>query len=298
MLIKPMRLGRQLYRDVPVNYQNSSKYPDAYGVEVELEGQKIIAGANDPQIATYWAAHPDNSLRNHKDGKPCDAIEYVLRMPYSLDDTTKAIDRLFNYLNSPQVTVYESYRTSIHVHLNFCMETHRTIYNFITLAIILDELLVSQNGEHRIGNNFCLRACDALGQVKMLIDSVENGNELFGHGHSERYSSINFAALTKFGTIEFRSLECTTHKGRLMHWINTLAQIKKAAKGFDNPTYIISMFSQMGPKAFLQNILGQYAFKYSLVPGFEHMLHDGMRIAQDFAYCSTWTPVNSAKENM
>lgn len=293
MLVSQMRLGRQLFHDV--GHVPAAQNPDAYGVEVELEGLKIMHTSQ--EISAMWAPVKDGSLREIKDGKPCQAIEYVFRQPYNIADTTKAIDLLFNHLNSPGVTVFESYRTSIHVHANCVMETHRTIYNFITLCLILDELLVSQNGEHRIGNNFCLRASDALGQVKMLTNSVESGQDFFNIGGHERYSSINFASLLKFGTIEFRSLECTTHKGRLMHWINTIGQIKKSSKLFENPTYIIGLFSQMGPKQFLQHILGPYAMKYSVVPGYENMLHNGMRIAQDFAYCSAWNPKTNGKDN-
>lgn len=54
---------------------------------------------------------------------------------------------------------------------------------------------------------------------------------------------------------------------------------------------VISKFSNMGVKDFLFMVLGPYAIKYSLVPGFEGMLHSGMRIAQDFAYCSEWKPM-------
>jgi hypothetical protein len=184
--------------------------------------------------------------------------------------------------------VNASYRTSIHVHVNCAAETYRTIYNYITLCLILDELLVSQNGHHRIGNNFCLRARDALGQVQSLIQSIDEGLNLSGIEANERYSSINFAALNKFGSIEFRSLECTTHVGRVLHWIQTLQRIKESARNFTNPIEVIGQFSRRGPIEFLHEILGPYAFKYINVPGAESMLHGGMRIAHDLAYCCAW----------
>jgi hypothetical protein len=208
--------------------------------------------------------------------------------PLNFRDTQTAIRVLFDYLSRPEVEVYESYRTSIHVHVNCCAETFRTVYNVITLSIILDELLTSQNGEHRIGNNFCLRAKDAMGQVDALIASIESGRSFFNVSQNERYSSINFASLMKFGSIEFRSLECTTHQGRLMHWIGTLQQIKEKARTFKNPTEIIQQFSQLQPKQFLTDVLGPFAIKYQRVEGMEQMLRSGIRIAQDFAFCSEW----------
>lgn len=281
MFKKGMKLEGKLFDQIPLN-PHAVDHPDAFGVEVELEGMHVVTKKQ--EVAFYWTTHQDNSLRAH-DGE---AIEYVFHHPLNIQDTTKAIDALFNHLLSPGVSVFESYRTSIHVHVNFGMETYRTIYNFITLCLILDELLTSQNGEHRIGNNFCLRAKDAQGQVAGLIHSVETGQEFYGlHGH-ERYSSINFVSLLKFGSIEFRSLECTTHKGRLMHWIGTLGRMKEAAKKFDNPQDVIGQFSKMGWRQFLALVLGPYSAKYITVHQAETMLHHGMRLAQDFAFCSEW----------
>jgi hypothetical protein len=283
MYTRKMDLTSKLIGKLPVQ-QAAMDHPDSYGIEVELEGKNIL---NPPDnVMLYWTTCKDGSLRCKSPGDQ--AIEYVTRQPFPMLQTEKAITALFGYLNSPNVKVYDSYRTSIHVHLNFAAETYRTIYNFMCLSLILDELLVSQNGEHRIGNNFCLRAKDALGLVQALIYSINNGHNFFDISNNERYSSINFASLLKFGSIEFRSLECTTHEGRLLHWIGTLAQMKKTSKFFDNPVDIISKFSMLGPRQFLMSVLGPYVSKYLHVEGMEEMLFNGMRIAQDLAYCSEW----------
>lgn len=283
-----MMMDTLLKEHVPLN-NSAVVNPDAYGIEVELEGVNIIPKnkLTFTNITNYWGTHADGSLRKLAPEDEC--LEYVSRRPFNLKETVAAIDLLFDYLNSPGVTVHDSYRTSIHVHVNCGMEPLRVIYNFITLCLILDELLVSQNGDHRIGNNFCLRAKDALGQVNSLITSIENGQCIFGMHSNERYASINFASLFKFGSIEFRSLECTTNKARLLYWVNTLGRIKDVSRGFSNPVEIISKYSQQGPVEFLNFILGPFAAKYLKVPEFDVMLHDGMRIAQDFAYCSDWT---------
>lgn len=290
MFTGSMKLNATMANQIPIG-GNAQAYPDAYGVEIELEGRNIITKR--AAIQEWWEQHNDGSLRQLKENSQ--AIEYVFRQALPKNETEKAIDVLMDYLNSDGVEVFESYRTSIHVHVNFAMETFRTIYNFMVLSIILDELLTSQNGNHRIGNNFCLRAKDAQGQIQSLIQSITTQHEFFNVAGGERYSSINFVSLMKFGSIEFRSLECTTHKGRLMHWINTLAQIKQVSKTFGNPTEIISAFSRLGPRDFLQLVLGPFSMKYRQVSGYESMLHNGMRLAQDLAYCSTWT-ANAPKQ--
>lgn len=285
MFTKNMNLNVILNTRIPV-YDGIPS--DSYGIEVELEGSNIFPPSE--AVKSRWSCHDDGSLRKLKPNDQ--AVEYVLKKPVSIDSTVSAIQILFNFLKSPEKEVYDSYRTSIHVHLNFGEETLRTIYNFMTLAIIFDELFVSQNGDHRIGNNFCLRSMDAKGQIVSLKNSIENGHEFFDLQADHRYSSINFVSLLKFGSIEFRSLECTLHEGRLLHWISTLTELKKASKEFSSPTEIVQRFSIMSPKAFLNSILGPCAYKYSFVPGYDTMLHNGMRIAQDFAFCSAWNCKN------
>jgi hypothetical protein len=278
-----MQLEEKLYHHI--NIQDAAiNHPDAYGIEVELEGINITPPP--ASVNALWGTHDDGSLRKLKPGDQ--AIEYVSRQPYPFARTEAAIHTLFDFLNTPPAKVYDSYRTSIHVHVNFGVETFRTIYNMITLSLILDELLTSQNGDHRIGNNFCLRAKDAFGQVISLVNSIQQQGNVFHMQNNERYSSINFVSLFKFGSIEFRSLECTTHAGRVIQWVGTLAKIKESAKLFKNPIEIIQQFSQLGPQDFLFKILGPYAVKYSRVDGADDMLRNGMRIAQDVAYASAW----------
>lgn len=280
-----MDLNQRLSDHIPVQ-REALNNPDSFGVEVEVEGKNLGNITN--AVDVFWNIIDDHSLRKLKPGD--EAYEFVCRTPYSFAKVREAINVLFDYLNQPTVKVYNSYRTSVHVHVNFGTEKLRTIYNFITLSLILDELFVSQNGDHRVGNNFCLRAKDALGQVLMLTNSIKGGHQFFQlGGNAERYSSINFTSLTKFGSVEFRSLECTTHEGRLMHWIGTLDYLKQHAKTYKNPAEIIQQFSSRGPREFLKLALGPFSHKYLSTPGLEIMLMDGMRIAQDLAYCSTWS---------
>lgn len=261
-----------------------------FGLEIELEGRNIVT--SDPDILTYWGQHNDGSLRKNPKFEDSQTIEYVFRKPFNMKDTEDALSRLFKYLNqSKKVVVFESYRTSIHVHVNCMNDSIRTIVNFITLAAIFDELFVSQNGQTRIGNNFCLRTRDAEGQIADLIHSITShygGSPFHSISQNNRYSSVNVASLNKFGTIEFRSLECTTDYDRVMHWIRTLQALKEAARGYKDPVDIIAAFSKKGPLAFTTSTLGPQAAYYTKVPEFQDMLHVGMRLAQDFAYCSEW----------
>lgn len=285
---KPMRLTQFLGPE----YFGADLVPakaDIYGIELELEGRGIRTEAQ--RINELWEVHNDNSLRRRSPED--DALEYVLRRPLAKDKTQEALQLLFQHLNRPDVQVYDSYRTSTHVHVNMQMDTFLTLYNFITLCIVTDELLVSQNGDHRIGNNFCLRFIDAPAVIDTMVKSLQAHGNINNLGRDDRYGSVNFCSLFKFGSVEFRSLECTTDFARLDHWMSTIQAMKTASRTYANPAEIISEYSVRGPDRFLAKILGIQAVKYLRVKDWEGMLQRGMRLAQDFAYCSDWIPAEA-----
>lgn len=290
MYVKPMNLDDMLGHHIMAKYQGADLVQELFGVEVELEGTGGIANPTQ-KVIDNWLKHNDGSLRQISPGD--EAIEYVLKRPLNLVKAGAALSDLMKFLTEPGKKVYDSYRTSIHVHVNCLADKLIHVYNFITLCIIFDELLASQNGDHRIGNNFCLRARDAQGQIDELILSIEEYGNIFSANGQHRYSSINFVSLMKFGTVEFRSLECTTDLNRILDWVKVINNLKVASRTFKDPQEIIRSFSHMNVKAFVDKILGDRAHKYTSVPGYEHMLFDGMRLAQDFAFSSKW--INKVK---
>ncbi|CAM6031251.1 unnamed protein product [Sphagnum compactum] len=131
-----------------------------------------------------------------------------------------------------------------------------------------------ENGDTRIGNNFCLRTRDAEGQITELVSSIKSSGHIVFLNNSNRYSATNFASLIKFGTIEFRSLECTTDIDRVVHWIKTVQALKMAAREYDNPREIIAQFSRMGIHKFIRHNLQDCAYKYLNLPGYSQMMRD------------------------
>lgn len=285
MHTKPLLLNNKVSDYVPMHFDKCAITNELFGIEVELEGAGGITNATQ-ELLSIWDVHNDGSLRKLKPND--EAIEYVTRVPGTMDETLHAVKVLTTFLNNPKLKVYDSYRTSIHVHVNCMADTMMQVCNFITLCILFDELLTSQNGDHRIGNNFCLRSKDAEGQIIDLIKSIEMNGNIFGVSQNNRYSSINFASLNKFGTVEFRSLECTIDPLRIVHWVRTIDHLKRASRTFENPQDVIRKFSQLSAQEYLFTALETCAPKYYKVLGYEDMLFNGMRLAQEFAYCSKW----------
>lgn len=261
---------------------------DAFGIEIELEGKNIRVEGN-RDFNQYWQGVGDGSLRALNPGDQ--AVEYRSRYPYNMSTIDMSVKMLNSCLSQKGVEIYDSGRASVHVHVNMGHDKMSTLYNFITLAIIFDELLVSQNGKNRVGNNFCFRFKDAEGAILAMSHSLRARGDLQGIQPDHRYSSVNICSLFKFGTIEFRSMECTVEYSRLMAWVRTLQALKIAARNFNNPLEIISNFSLRGPDQFFFSILKDQALPYIQVPGRSRMLMDGIRLAQEFTNASTWTPI-------
>lgn len=286
MYTLPLNLNEPLYK---IRGVSKSSKNEMYGIEIELEGKNILGPTQDPKFTKLWEAVTDNSLKAYKPGDQ--TIEYRFIKPLDLDGTELALKMIEEGLTKPDVTIYHTGRTSVHVHVNMLNDSMATIYNYITLLSIFDELLVSQNGKHRIGNNFCLRAKDAEGFLISMSQSLAHYGNLSALQHNNRYSSVNVMSLFKQGTIELRSMECTIDRQRLMHWVKTLAAIKDAAKDYKNPLEIVGAFSQFGPERFFLKTLGAHAVRYMKVVDRHRMLFHGMRLVQELANSTTWEPL-------
>lgn len=274
------------------HYFSGPKEKDALGIEIELEGKNILIGTDDDDFYAYWQRTEDGSLRRNNPGDQ--AIEYRFRKPLNLTDCEKALAILEHRLTRKSVVVYPSPRASVHVHVNVSADTMASVYNFITLAFIFDELLVSQNGSHRIGNNFCFRAKDAQGVLVGLTQSLKRRGDLGEFSREHRYCSTNVGSLFKFGSIEFRSMECTVEKARLNNWVGVILALKNAARQYSNPTEIVSTFSLRGPDRFIVDTLGaKLAMPYIRVPNHAQMVFDGLRLVQEFANASSWVPMKA-----
>src|SRR5690554_4898477 len=104
------------------------------GVEIEVEGSNL------PRTGEHWIVTQDGSLR----GESC---EYVLRQPLSLPETKEALAYLSRRYEETGAEIADSPRCGVHIHVN-CQElTIIQLYNFMTLYLILEDLLVRWCGE-------------------------------------------------------------------------------------------------------------------------------------------------------
>lgn len=264
------------------------------GIEVEVEGNKfpkvpdhsITYKALPLEGWTFWSYVKDGSLRGQ------DNAEYVLQKPIDFDQVPAAIEELDNRLKAYGSILSESNRTSVHVHLN-CQNFHMNrLASFCALYFCFEEVLVEWCGDHRVGNLFCLRGKDAPGiitKIKRFIQS-DGQTELSDGLH---YSGLNANALTKFGSLEVRSMRGPTDLSIIVQWVKILERLYNLSAEFTDPRDIPAQFSAQGPLTFFETILGEEGIVLRQGIDFDDerirdSMYEGIRLAQDLCYCRDW----------
>ena len=256
------------------------------GIEIECEGNKFPKNGSD-LIPNMWCYHQDHSLR----GK--DNAEYVLKKPILFADVPKALDKLWKMFDDYGTVLDDSNRTSVHIHLNAQKFCSNRLASFAALYFCFEEILTELCGEHRVGNLFCLRGIDAPGIITSLRKFIETdgATELRDNLH---YAAFNTNALTKFGSIEIRTMRGTPDKDLILNWVNILKALYEASEKYPDPRAICEDFSGYGPMGFYDKILGEHKnFINSNIPWdydrISDSLYNGIRIAQELCYCRDWS---------
>lgn len=255
------------------------------GIEIEVEGTNL------PVCEHFWRNEEDGSLRGGE------TREYVLERPMSLKDARRALDYLDEQYKSCESVVDDSVRAGVHVHINVQKLNIIELYNFMTLYLILEDVLVKFCGEYREGNLFCLRASDAdflLSELKTSAVSHEFFNLV---SDQLRYASMNVKALGTYGSLEFRAMRGTRDLDLIYKWAEVLLSFRELAKTYDNPEKIIEGFSEGAARGFIKHALGQDAELF-MFDGYERMLCDGVRNAQDIAYCVDWADYHEVAKKL
>jgi len=250
------------------------------GIEIECEGRGLPTFIGD---STTWTVVQDGSLRNG-------GLEYVLAKPLPVGLSKAALDEFRRGLDVSGAVVDMTYRTSVHVHVNFKEHTPRTLFNLITLYGIFESMILEWCGPNRAGNLFCLRMEDAEALVHHYKGVLKRGAAIMDLGTPDiRYASLNLKSIMDHGSVEFRGLRGTVDVELIKNWVDFCYFLVQAAESYDDPIQILSQMSGKGPRDFLNAFV-----LASPNPGFTaHMfnrpdavdcMYRGVRCVQSLAY--------------
>jgi hypothetical protein len=249
------------------------------GLEIEVEGVNL------PQLhlPVQWRADQDGSLRG------LESAEYVLREPLTLPLVKQALDNLDKCYIKNKTTVDETIRAGVHVHINCQQLTMTQLYTFMTLYLVLENLLLKYCGDTREGNLFCLRTSDAEFALFQIVEAAKDQHfSMRFESDQLRYASMNVKALSDYGSLEFRAMRGTRDLGAIYKWAEILLSLRDAAIKEKCPSSIIGDFSTLGPESFIKKYLGPNAAYFLTVKDFKQNLFTGMRLAQLVAFSVDW----------
>ncbi len=246
------------------------------GVEIEVESDNPLPSQEN--LPRHWVLMHDGSLRGQFNG------EYIFRRPKKEAEAYKAID----YLSRKLPVIDDSVRAGVHVHINVRELSFLQLWTFVSCYYILENLLTDWCGEGRQGNHFCLRASDADVVLQRLVRAIHLNEPSILDSDSIRYAALNFNALRKFGSLEFRQLRTPLDLSVIKTWISILLNIKRNSSLFPNPRAVVENFSLGGEEEFLRAVLGEHTHLFSMDNNKMQSLRSGVIVAQEIAYTKEW----------
>ena len=240
------------------------------GIEIEMEGTNLNLGS-----MNYWRATSDGSLRG-------ESVEWVNKGPIEKTNIDKVLQYLASRLEKNYSVLNPSKRCGTHIHVNCQQLTSIQVINFISIYLIVEDVLVRSFGDAREGNMFCLRCKDADYLINNLLQCIRMGSLRYLQPEM-RYSAINPAAINKYGSLEFRSMPSPKDLALISNWAHMFLRMRDAAEMFNNTKDIVEGISNQGQIPFLETIFGKY-FPLVTCDNMEDMVIDGCRRVQTIAY--------------
>lgn len=253
-----------------------------FGVEVEVEGSRLF----ETEGWRAWRSENDSSLRG-------ESREYVFREPLDLPQAEVAVTELYRrILVTEGGSISDSMRAGVHVHINMLPHTLKQVTTFLMVYWLVEGPLIrGLAGEERDGNAFCMKLSEADFPIELFHDrmlSEEPGPLSSETQDLLKYSSMNWAPLTRFGSVEARSLRTPVAASPILSWLRVLHQLYTSSLTFTDPLDFVQSFSDGPATAMAERLLGPAFF-----PVLRDQLSDGelrqnLRRTQFLAYEPSW----------
>lgn len=213
------------FLNTSIDYRASVK--DSFvGIEIELENFLTTDGLDEKlDDLNYWNLVDDGSLK-------LNGVEFVSNAPTLIGNVPDAITELWDILDTcnPLVTS----RTSVHVHVDVLNMTVDSFLNYVMLCVLLERVLYTVGGLHRIHNNNCVPVGNTHLPLR-LKNAMDRGDPIIW----PKYTGINVGSMVhnvsdgweveRRGTIEFRMHEGTLDSEEISNWVFLLQYLKDIA---------------------------------------------------------------------
>jgi hypothetical protein len=254
------------------------------GLELEVEASEPL-----PEIDTeHWVTKLEPSLRGGERGM---AKEYISKGILQAYQVPRAIAFLSKTLEDPKLKVMkDSKRTSFHVHNNVLYHEPNHLWTSICAYWLCENVLFSRLPGHRQGNHFCLRLSDAEGVLRDCIKDLKGGTPFSSfNNNSIRYAGQNLAAITKFGSIEYRGMEGTTEGERLSEWSSELLSLtSKVPTLWDTPDKMMDEYYAQGAAHFLGRIFSSKFLEPIFKVDYRGMMEENEGALLELVYFHDW----------
>ena len=260
-------------------YFNRKSLPDPgeIGIEIEVEGRAL------PRVTgkRYWTSVKEASLRG--EGK-----EYILVKPISRKEVYYALEELYATFKRNGTQIYDSDRTSVHIHMNVLDIPLVKVFNIVFLYYMFEKMLINYSGEERKGNLFCLSLEEAERGIFLLRDACKKRDLFKLDDNAIRYASLNLKSLVENGSLEFRTLRGTGDMSLICHWIKILTSIYDFGLELKEPINILEIFSCEGPDK-LFDFVFKDTYQELKYKGWQKDMLVSIRNLQYFIYSDIWS---------
>ena len=182
------------------------------GIEVEIENVLFV----DPNVRLQiWKMEEDGSLRNNGREFKTTAIPIGYVEP--------ALNRLLTGLNPD----YDfSHRTSIHIHQDVRGLQLQQLLALLFTYMVCESLLFKFAGNTRKTSIYCVPVVNTS-LLRQLSAPEQLVNQIRELGHWwPKYTALNLAPISSFGTVEYRHLSGTDNIGKICAWLDLISRLK------------------------------------------------------------------------
>lgn len=223
-----------------------------FGIEIETEGVDLPQG----KITKTFEGKPDGSLRH--------GMEYISKV-ISHEAVEPSVNDLQEALNKYGANIRPSYRSSTHIHMNYCDKSFQDVLGMMVLWSIVEPVVFRQM-EGREGSLFCVSSYDS-GELPQFIDlfckDIASNFNLRGFQPRGKYSSLNISRLgpneyAALGSLEFRVFPTTLDGSRIKTWCNWLVNMARIVREQEDGSFLdMVSWAEQNPHALLTGIFGE-----------------------------------------